>query len=118
MWTAKNRQQYERQGLRYPSNVTDEEWNAVRPYLVAEGGKCSPTPKRMREILNGVLYVLSTGCHYQWRAAAEGPTAAQHTAWLADPLALRRRSRSIAFCAVPRGARTGWQRSQSDRRRC
>ena len=66
MWTAKNRQQYERQGLRYPSDVTDEEWNVVRPYLVAEGGKCSPTLERMREILNGVLYVLSTGC--QWRA--------------------------------------------------
>jgi transposase len=66
MWTAKNRQQYERQGLRYPSDVTDEEWNVVRPYVVPEGSKCSPTPERMREILNGVLYVLSTGC--QWRA--------------------------------------------------
>jgi transposase len=49
---------------RYPSDVTDEEWNVVQPYVVPEGSKCSPTPERMREILNGVLYVLSTGC--QW----------------------------------------------------
>ena len=83
MWTAKNRQQHERQGLRYPSDVTDEEWNVVRPYLVAEGGKCSPTPERMREILNGVLYVLSTGC--QWRAVPKDlpPRSTLH-GWLRE----------------------------------
>src|SRR3712207_2920665 len=66
MWTAANRSQYARQGLRYPSDVTDAEWDLVRPFLVSSKHKGSPSPERVRAILNGVLYVLSTGC--QWRA--------------------------------------------------
>jgi transposase len=58
MWTAENRARYERKG-RYPSDVTDEEWAIVHPHL--------PPQKRVpvREILNAILYVLTTGC--QWR---------------------------------------------------
>jgi transposase len=66
MWTAQNRSQYARKGLRYPSDVTDAEWDLARPFLVSRKHKGSPSPERVREILNGVLYVLSTGC--QWRA--------------------------------------------------
>jgi transposase len=66
MWTAANRNPYARQGLRYPSDVTDAEWDLVRPFLVSSKHKGSPSPERVRAILNGVLYVLSTGC--QWRA--------------------------------------------------
>jgi transposase len=66
MWTAETRSQYARKGLRYPSDVTEAEWDLVRPFLVSGTHGSSPTPDRMREILNGVLYVLSTGC--QWRA--------------------------------------------------
>jgi transposase len=60
MWTAENRRQYERKGQRYPSDLTDEEWALVEPHL--------PPARRTdrREILNAILYVLSTGC--QWRA--------------------------------------------------
>ena len=59
MWTTENRGRYERKG-RYPSDVTDEEWALVEPHL---------PPQRSadrREILNAILYVLTTGC--QWRA--------------------------------------------------
>jgi len=66
MWTAANRNQYARTGLRYPSDVTDAEWDLVRPFLVSRKHGSSPSPDRVRAILNGVLYVLSTGC--QWRA--------------------------------------------------
>ena len=60
MWTAENRRRYERKGRRYPSDLTDEEWALVEPHL--------PPARRTdrREILNAILYVLSTGC--QWRA--------------------------------------------------
>lgn len=59
MWTAENRPTYERTGLRYPSDLTDEEWAIVEPLL--------PPERRVsrREVLNGILYVLTTGC--QWR---------------------------------------------------
>jgi transposase len=66
MWTAQTRIQYDRKGLRYPSDATDAEWELVRPFLVSSKHKSSPSPDRVRAILNGVLYVLSTGC--QWRA--------------------------------------------------
>ena len=59
MWTAENRGKYERTAARYPSDVTDEEWALIEPHLAPE------RKARRREILNAILYVLTTGC--QWR---------------------------------------------------
>jgi len=47
--------------LRDPSDLTDAEWDLVRPFLLTST-KSGATPERLREILNAVLYVLSTGC--------------------------------------------------------
>ncbi len=64
MWTAENRPRYERKGLRYPSDMTDEEWGYVEPLIAPakRGGRRREVD--VREVLNGVMYVLSTGC--QW----------------------------------------------------
>ena len=61
MWTEITRQQYRRDGLRYASDMTAEEWSIVEPLL-------PPRRRlgRLREIMNAILYVLATGC--QWRA--------------------------------------------------
>jgi transposase len=66
MWTTENRPRYERKGLRYPSDLTDAESELVKPLIprAKRGGR-----KRqivVRDVLNGILYVLSTAC--QWRA--------------------------------------------------
>ena len=66
MWTAKNRGRYDRGELRYPSDLTDEEWALVEPLIPPAkrgGGKRTVV---MREVVNGLMYILSTGC--QWRA--------------------------------------------------
>jgi transposase len=65
MWTAKNRPRYNRDRLRYPSDLTDEEWALVEPLIPP--GKPGGGKRRvaMREVVNGVMYILSTGC--QWR---------------------------------------------------
>lgn len=66
MWTIENRGRYDRSKLRYPSDLTDEEWALVEPLIPAGkrgGGKRTVV---MREVVNGLMYVLSTGC--QWRA--------------------------------------------------
>ena len=66
MWTSKNRARYDRSKLRYPSDVTDEEWELIVPLIPpgkSGGGKRTVI---MREVVNGLMYVLSTGC--QWRA--------------------------------------------------
>jgi len=66
MWTKENRTLYDRSQLRYPSDLTDEEWALVEPTIPPAkrgGGKRTVV---MREVVNGVMYILSTGC--QWRA--------------------------------------------------
>ena len=65
MWTIKNRPRYDRGKLRYPSDLTDEEWSLVEPLIppAKRGGRKREVV--VREVVNGVMYVLSTGC--QWR---------------------------------------------------
>jgi transposase len=66
MWTKENRARYNRDQLRYPSDVTEEEWGQLAALIPpARRGGCKRTVN-IREVLNGLLYVLSTGC--QWRA--------------------------------------------------
>jgi transposase len=66
MWTTENRARYNRDTLRYPSDLTQEEWAYIEPLIppARRGGRKRSV--NVREILNGLLYVLSTGC--QWRA--------------------------------------------------
>lgn len=66
MWTKANRGKYNRDGLRYPSDLTNAEWELVAPLIppAKHGGRRREVD--VREVLNGLLYVLSTGC--QWRA--------------------------------------------------
>ena len=66
MWTKANRGKYNRAGLRYPSDLTDAEWGLVEPLIppAKRGGRRREVD--VREVVNGLLYVLSTGC--QWRA--------------------------------------------------
>jgi len=65
MWTAENRPRYNRDKLRYPSDLTDEEWALVKPLIppAKRGGRKRSVD--LREVVNGLMYVLSTGC--QWR---------------------------------------------------
>jgi len=65
MWTAENRPRYNRDKLRYPSDLTDEEWSLVKPLIppAKRGGRRRSV--NVREVVNGLMYVLSTGC--QWR---------------------------------------------------
>jgi transposase len=66
MWTTKNRGRYDRSQLRYPSDLTDDEWALVAPLIrpAKRGGNKRHVDER--EVMNGIMYVLSTGC--QWRA--------------------------------------------------
>ena len=66
MWTPENRPKYDRSKLRYPSDLTDEEWSIIGPMipLAKRGGNKRTVDERA--VLNGVMYILSTGC--QWAA--------------------------------------------------
>jgi transposase len=66
MWTSEHRRAADRRGLRYPSDLTDAEWALVAPMVppAKRGGRRRSVD--VREVLNGIFYVLSTGC--QWNA--------------------------------------------------
>ncbi len=46
----------------YPSDLTDEQWNVLKSYLPAPKKRGHPITVNQREIVNGILYVLRTGC--------------------------------------------------------
>jgi transposase len=66
MWKPEHRVAADRRGLRYPSDLTDAEWALVEPLIppAKRGGR--PRTVNLREVLNAIFYVLSTGC--QWSA--------------------------------------------------
>lgn len=66
MWTAENRVRYDRSKLRYPSDLTDEEWGLVAPLIAPAKRGGNRRHVAVREVMNGLMYILSTGC--QWRA--------------------------------------------------
>jgi transposase len=66
MWTPQNRKRYDRSRLRYPSDLTDEEWAYVAPLIPPAKRGGNKRTVDIREVMNGVMYVLGTGC--QWRA--------------------------------------------------
>jgi hypothetical protein len=55
MWKIKNRARYERKGMRYESDLTDE-YALIEPFLPPERNVSR------RSLINGTLYVLTTGC--------------------------------------------------------
>ena len=66
MWTDENRGRYDRSRLRYPSDLTNEEWALVKPDIPRAKRGGNKRTVDVREVVNGLMYVLSTGC--QWRA--------------------------------------------------
>jgi transposase len=66
MWKPEHRLAARRNGLRYPSDMTDEEWALAAPLIppAKRGGRKRTTD--VREVLNAIFYVLWTGC--QWQA--------------------------------------------------
>ena len=69
MWTSKNRGRYDRSRLRYPSDLTDEEWALVEPLIAPAKRSGNRRHLVVREVVNGLMYILSTGC--QGRAMAK-----------------------------------------------
>ena len=123
MWTTENRKRYDRGDLRYESDLTDAEWALIAPVAPLRGS--TPPAKRggnkrtvdLREVWNGVLYVLSTGC--QWRAIPKDlpPRSTVHgylERWIGDRTL--ERVHSCAVCPMPRTGRTRSQSNGGDHR--
>jgi len=66
MWTRENRRRYDRSGLRYETDLTDDEWAEIAPLIPPAKPGGNKRSVNLREVVNGVMYILGTGC--QWRA--------------------------------------------------
>jgi transposase len=62
MWTKKYRARYNRDHLHYPSDLTDEVWALVEPLIPPAKRGGNKRSVVIRNIVNGILYALSTGC--------------------------------------------------------
>jgi putative transposase len=60
MWTPEHRERYRDDGRRYPSDLTQAEWELIQPIFTCYGTLTSD----LREVVNGCLYLNKTGC--QW----------------------------------------------------
>jgi len=65
MWTESTQLQDRRDGLRYASDVTDQEWAEIEALLPSPKKLGRPRTTAMRQVVNALLYLLTTGC--QWR---------------------------------------------------
>src|ERR1700693_1820735 len=109
MWTHENRPKYNRDHLRYPSDLTDDEWAHVEPLIppAKPGGGKRRTD--MRAVMNGVI-------HPEYRLpmalSSEGFSAVQHGPPLLHLVAMRWRAgspSSRALRPMPREGGTGSQ---------
>src|SRR5262245_58079766 len=49
----------------YPSDLTEEQWQLIRPLLPKPAGRGRPRSVDLRAVVNAILYILVSGC--QWR---------------------------------------------------
>jgi transposase len=64
-WTEITREKYRRAGMRYASDVTDEEWAVIGPRLPAPSRRGRPRETPLREVVNAIFYIAQSCC--QWR---------------------------------------------------
>ena len=81
MWTKENRPIYNRDHLRYPSDLTDEEWSLIEPLIPPAKPGGGKRRVNMRELINGLLYILSTGCQWRYIPKDFPPKSTVHTLW-------------------------------------
>jgi len=65
MWTNENRGRYDRSKLRYPGDLTDKECSVIERLIPPAKRGGNKRTVVVREVVNGLMYILSTGC--QWR---------------------------------------------------
>jgi putative transposase len=63
---------------RYATDLTDAQWEILRPLLPARKPTGRP-PADLREVLNGIFYLLRTGCQWRMLPSEFPPWSTVHT---------------------------------------
>jgi transposase len=115
MWTTENRHRYDRDKLRYPSDLTDAEWQLVEPLIPPAkrgGGK-----RTVNNARGGERHHVCAEHRVSVAVYSEGPAAAQHSERLFLPVGLGRHAGEDPSRALPEMPGPGGARSQPDRLR-
>ena len=64
-WTEITRGQYRREGLRYASDTTDEEWAVIERRLPQPCVRGRKHGTSLRDVVDAFFYIAQSGC--QWR---------------------------------------------------
>lgn len=64
-WTEITRLKYRRDGLRYASDTTDDEWALIEPHLPRPSTQGRTRETRLRDVVDAIYYIAESGC--QWR---------------------------------------------------
>jgi transposase len=65
VWTEITRRKYCRDGLRYASDTSEEEWAVIAPLLPVASKRGRPRTTALRDVVDAIFYIAQTGC--QWR---------------------------------------------------
>jgi putative transposase len=57
----------------YPSDLSDREWGLIEPLLPSAKPGGRPRSVDLRRILNGLFYLLRTGCAWRYVPREYGP---------------------------------------------
>ena len=99
-WTHATRRKYNRDYLRYPSDLTEDEYRIIAPFLPPAFTRGRPRDWTWRVLLEGVLYVLENGI--AWRALPKDfppwqrATRHKHSATLSS-VPVERRNRKAPY---------------------
>lgn len=58
---------------RYPSDLTDKEWETLRPLLPGYASQGRPRHTQLREVINALRYVVRSGCSWRMLPKEFGP---------------------------------------------
>ena len=83
MWTPTTRKKHNRKANRYQTDVTDKEWRVIEPYLPAANSTGRPRAWPMREIINGIFYVMRAGFRGPPRPPSDLPPWSMIYRWFA-----------------------------------
>ncbi len=87
MWSETTRKQYERRTRRNASDLTDGEWALIAPHMPAARPPGRPRTTDLREVVNGLFYLPSTGCQWHMLPKELPPRSTVHryfTTWRED----------------------------------
>src|SRR5215210_6889477 len=76
MWTEQSRgrmAEIARKTKRYPSDLTDEEWERMAPLMPKPGRRGRPREVEFREVINAVRYLVRSGCGWRMLPVHFGP---------------------------------------------